>query len=191
MKNIEKVVDSLMEHLVFNNYNVPHHIHYTYLEDDDLEIGFDLGVNARKYLSISPTFDPKYQEFINEIEKKIYNALRYVNLQSKFQSINYYYYEKSIFTEIENDLNEKLFIALNETYNITKQEMEESEIYFQVLEVEGNWVGVKLYLYGQEVVLDSENKTLKISCRDLMNKMFEIADTFDLFYTDIENYVCT
>jgi hypothetical protein len=190
-ENID-MVKKVLDHLVFK----PNVLKYEIYTDDvegEFTLSFDIFVDLGRYFEFSDQYDKNYHNLIRHIEEKIFSTLRYVNMQNYFTDLHYNYENKEVFYEKINEINKILFLKLKKDYNINKEEIVESEIYFDPIFTEGTNPYILVNMYGSEVLYPN-NEGTKISCRQLIDVMYNIiieSHIEEYEFVTTSNRICT
>jgi len=189
MEKAQKVLDQL----VFNKFNIPYDIKPEYTRFRDHWI-FNLwiDVDVDRYVSFSPSFQQEYQDYVDLLDDRVKNSLRYVNLQNDFGGLFFDYINDDQVDEYMERLNQKLYRELENKYNVRPHEIKNADISYFLYKSGDDMVDIRIEFGGENITGKDEETGEEIelvSCKEIQDIMFDIynSEAIDLEY---ENLVC-
>ena len=151
---------------------------------------FVVDVDVDKMYMESPKYDSTYSSVMYDLEDHIERALRYVNLQDYFGGVLYDYFNDSFLESEVNKMEDKLFPTIKQKYSlITKEEFEQSEIYFYPYKSESDYAFIRIDFVGLDI--RDENDDVLVDCDTIFDIMYEIFLASPLSKSfDYENATC-
>ena len=120
-----KTAVKVLESLIFNKMDIPYDIKMEYDRfNNKWYMTFWVDVDVDRFTGFTTKYDPKYEEFMQSLDRRIPTALRYVNLQEMYGGVMYDYYNDDEVESIMNDLTNKLYGELENLYNVRPHEAE-------------------------------------------------------------------
>lgn len=186
-EDLIEIVKKVTKTLVFDKFNIPFDVTRGYPNDPILfnrDFNFNIGIDVDRYLQK----DKEYSKFINELYKKVYSSLRYVNLSENLGFLDYYYYNDSETQKKLQTLTNIVNKELKTEYNLTDEEIKEVNANYTLLTQTANQrVQFKVLLNGYD--FDGSNyvheKTRdKLPCRALKDFMLQHYAFFHELFTN-------
>lgn len=186
-EEIEKKIElanKVLKPLVFDKFNIPYEIRpefSTYTDLWFLTIFIDIDVD--RFIEFSPDFNQEYQNYIDEINYRIINTLKYVNLQDYYSGVVYGYYNDDKVDDIMDNLNNQLYKRLMDTYNITIKDIHDSGIFYNLDKNQDSFENIAIEFVG-------DNIGQVVTCDELEQIMEDIYYENNI-ETSYLNYICT
>lgn len=188
-----KTAEIVLKKLIFDKINLEYDFKPEYNRRLE-KWGFSIWtyVDVDKCNPTSPTYSREYDSFFNDFEKKIENALRYVQLHNIFNGVLYDYINDD-FTEVQIDeLNVKLYSELENLYNVRNEEIQDSETYYWLYKSDSDSPYIRVEGLGRPVEVEDEETgeyNMFYGCGELSDLMLKLYRESPLPW-DYENYVC-
>ena len=187
-----KTAEKVLESLIFNKMDIPYDIKMEYDRfNNKWYMTFWVDVDVDRFTGFTTKYDPKYEEFMQSLDRRIPTALRYVNLQEMYGGVMYDYYNDDEVESIMNDLTNKLYGDLENLYNVRPHEAEQSDIYYYYYKPSSDELYTRIELLGDSIVVKDEKtgENLElVTCSQLEGLMYDIIEGYIPY--DIESFVC-
>lgn len=187
-----KISKKVVDQLVFGKYNIPYDIKMEYSRHRDTwYMTFWVNVDVDRLTNFTSQYDPEYENFMENLDKKIPNALRYINIQDMYGGVLYDYYNDDETEEKMNNLTQRLYQELENQYNVRPHEAEQSNIYFYYYKPSSDELYTRIEFLGDNIVVKDENtgeEVELVSCSQVSDLMYDLVEGYIAY--DIEDLVC-
>lgn len=187
-----KISKKVVDQLVFGKYNIPYDIKMEYNRHRDMwYMTFWVDVDVDRLTNFTSQYDPEYENFMENLDKKIPNALRYINIQDMYGGVLYDYYNDDETEEKMNNLTQRLYQELENQYNVRPHEAEQSNIYFYYYKPSSDELYTRIEFLGDNIVVKDENtgeEVELVSCSQVSDLMYDLVEGYIAY--DIEDLVC-
>ena len=198
--NLE-MVRKVLDGLAFKNLDVNYDIKINKKHRGALPYYYDIwvDVDVDKHYSKSPNYDQQYVNVMYELEEKIENALRYVNLQNYFGSVIFDYQNDELVENEMDRLENKLILYLQSQYEgLSYDSIREADIGYYFYKGETDNPYMRVEYVGQPPLRDGDRQSTDtieereyFSCEDLYDIMSDLFDRSPLSISyDGENFTC-
>ncbi len=195
--NLE-MVRKVLDGLAFKNLDVNYDIKINKKHRGALPYYYDIwvDVDVDKHYSKSPNYDQQYVNVMYELEEKIENALRYVNLQNYFGSVIFDYQNDELVEFEINRLNDRFKKYIQSKFpDVTDTDYIGADIYFYFYKSESDNPWMRVEFIGNPPFANNPETGEDydvFSCDELYEMMNNFYFTSPLSSEfEFENFTCS
>lgn len=195
--NLE-MVRKVLDGLAFKNLDVNYDIKINKKHRGALPYYYDIwvDVDVDKHYSKSPNYDQQYVDVMYDLEEKIENALRYVNLQNYFGGVIFDYQNDELVEFEINRLNDRFKKYIQSKFpNVTDTDYIGADIYFYFYKSESDNPWMRVEFIGNPPFANNPETGEDydvFSCDELYEMMNNFYFTSPLSSEfEFENFTCS
>ena len=195
--NLE-MVRKVLDGLAFKNLDVNYDIKINKKHRGALPYYYDIwvDVDVDKHYSKSPNYDQQYVNVMYDLEEKIENALRYVNLQNYFGSVIFDYQNDELVEFEINRLNDRFKKYIQSKFpDVTDTDYIGADIYFYFYKSESDNPWMRVEFIGNPPFANNPETGEDydvFSCDELYEMMNNFYFTSPLSSEfEFENFTCS
>lgn len=188
-----RISKKVLDQLVFRKFNIPYDIKMEYSRHHEMwYMVFWVDVDVDRLTNFTSQYDPKYENFMENLNDEIKKSLHYVNLQGMFGGVLYDYYNDDETEEKMNELTQRLYQELENRYNVRPHEAAQNNIYFYYYKPSSDELYTRIEFLGDDIVVKDEETGEEmelVSCSQISDLMYDLVEGYIAY--DIVDLVCT